>query len=312
MASANGSPGHRQGHPCRGHRDVLDPVPDQPRPGQQAVPGVAVRTQGLARSRAAPNLRYSFGTLAGADTTSDTCWWPARARSHPISPTGSRLCATLGIRRSEISRPGESPPKPSRPILGMFYDIEATFHTHVVDEAAVSCQNRPPAYTEPLSRLAADEGKTVRIPVDPRDDRQQRHQAGRNPMASWSARWFTTISTRSVSSPSGWLISAGALVGLVSAEPSADRDRRRDTGAPRIQIAFRQIRVGLHGRPFTIVKFRTMVPDAEARSMMSRISTCGRARVQRSNDPRSPGSGLFLRGRASTSCRSSGTCSGVR
>ena len=29
-------------------------------------------------------------------------------------------------------------------------------------------------------------------------------------------------------------------------------------------VLFRQVRVGLHGRPFHVVKFRTMVPDAEA------------------------------------------------
>ena len=30
-------------------------------------------------------------------------------------------------------------------------------------------------------------------------------------------------------------------------------------------VLFRQTRLGLHGRPFKVVKFRTMVPDAEAR-----------------------------------------------
>ena len=37
---------------------------------------------------------------------------------------------------------------------------------------------------------------------------------------------------------------------------------RIDTHGP---IFFRQTRIGLHGRPFAMYKFRTMVPDAEAR-----------------------------------------------
>ena len=58
---------------------------------------------------------------------------------------------------------------------------------------------------------------------------------------------------------------ACSLVGLVVLSPlllaTAVAIRRRD-GSP---VLFRQTRVGLHGRPFSICKFRTMVPDAEAR-----------------------------------------------
>ena len=57
----------------------------------------------------------------------------------------------------------------------------------------------------------------------------------------------------------------GSALGLIVLSPlllgTALAIRLRD-GSP---VLFRQTRVGLHGRPFTIVKFRTMAPDAEDR-----------------------------------------------
>ena len=54
-----------------------------------------------------------------------------------------------------------------------------------------------------------------------------------------------------------------AVVGLVATLPLsltiALWIRRDGPGA----ILFRQVRVGQHGRPFRLIKFRTMVPDAE-------------------------------------------------
>ena len=58
---------------------------------------------------------------------------------------------------------------------------------------------------------------------------------------------------------------AGAAIGLVVLSPlilgTAVILRLRE-GSP---VLFRQTRVGRHGRPFSICKFRTMVPDAEGR-----------------------------------------------
>jgi sugar transferase EpsL len=72
---------------------------------------------------------------------------------------------------------------------------------------------------------------------------------------------------------------------------------RLGIGSP---VLFRQVRPGLHGRPFTMVKFRTMrdavdaagnpLPDEER---LTRLGRCCAAP-------------------ASTSCRSSGTCCGAR
>ena len=58
---------------------------------------------------------------------------------------------------------------------------------------------------------------------------------------------------------------ASAVAGLVLLSPLAGAVaimiKREDAGP----VLFRQRRVGLHGRPFEVVKFRSMVPDAEDR-----------------------------------------------
>ena len=61
-------------------------------------------------------------------------------------------------------------------------------------------------------------------------------------------------------------------------------------------VLFRQVRVGLHGRPFTIVKFRTMVKDAEERyAEVVALSDTQGAAFKMTNDPRITGWGSFLR-----------------
>jgi hypothetical protein len=58
----------------------------------------------------------------------------------------------------------------SRPVLGTVQDISALFHGRVVDEVATCLSEAHAGWVEPVTRLAADEGKTVRIPLDPGDN----------------------------------------------------------------------------------------------------------------------------------------------
>ena len=66
-----------------------------------------------------------------------------------------------------------------------------------------------------------------------------------------------------------------------------------DDGRP---VLFRQKRVGLHGRPFAVVKFRTMTADAEARcaELADRNEIAGQA-FKLTDDPRITRVGRFLR-----------------
>jgi len=172
--------------------------------------------------------------------------------------------AGLGIRViGHLAVPGETPGDLARPVLGSVDEIEQVFHTYVVDEVAVCLEAAALRYRDPVTRLAAEEGKTVRVPIDPGlplpNAREEEFEGfvvrslvvGQEHELGLAAKRAMDI--------------AGSLFGLVILSPlllaTAVAIRRRD-GSP---VLFRQTRVGLHGRPFSICKFRTMVPDAEAR-----------------------------------------------
>jgi hypothetical protein len=66
-----------------------------------------------------------------------------------------------------LAVPGETPGDLSRPVLGSIDEIGQVFHTQVVDEVAVCLDPAFVRYLDPVARLAADEGKVVRVPIDP-------------------------------------------------------------------------------------------------------------------------------------------------
>ncbi len=169
----------------------------------------------------------------------------------------------LGIQViGHLAVPAETPGDLARPVLGSIEEIDRVFHTRVVDEVAVCLEPAFLRYLEPVARLAADEGKVVRVPVDPISQRLPNAQEEE----------FEGFVVRSLifgqEHDLGLAVKrvadiAGSFAGLVVLSPllliTALVIRLRD-GPP---VLFGQTRLGLHGRPFTIHKFRTMVPDAE-------------------------------------------------
>jgi lipopolysaccharide/colanic/teichoic acid biosynthesis glycosyltransferase len=88
----------------------------------------------------------------------------------------------------------------------------------------------------------------------------------------------------------------GASVGLVLLSPLllVTALALRIVGGP--PVLFRQPRVGLGGRPFTIVKFRTMSHDAEERyAELAALSDTRGAAFKMTNDPRITRLGRILR-----------------
>ena len=171
----------------------------------------------------------------------------------------------LGIRIiGHLAVPGGSTVDLRSPILGSIEEMDRVFHEQVVDEVAICLEPSALRYLDPVARIAADEGKVVRVPIDPIS--LPLPNAREEEFEGFVVRSLVVGQEHELGLVAKRLMDiAGSLVGLVVLSPlllaTAVAIRRRD-GSP---VLFRQTRVGLHGRPFSICKFRTMVPDAEAR-----------------------------------------------
>jgi len=194
-----------------------------------------------------------------------------------------------------LSVPGETQQIVTRPILGGLNTIEEVLHTNIVDEVAACLAPESASLLEPIASLAADEGKTVRIPVDPSEGSIR--NAREEEFEGLLVRSLVHDGHREAGLVIKRLIDVvGAALGLVILSPlllvTAILIRVRD-GSP---VIFRQTRVGLHGRPFTILKFRTMAPDAEDRlHEVAHLNELKGAAFKASNDPRMSPLGRRLR-----------------
>ena len=203
----------------------------------------------------------------------------------------------------------------SRPVLGTLDDIEDIFHSRVVDEVAICLSARRTSRSSSRSPDCAR--RRARSSASRSSDLGLTLPGGRVeefdgiPVLSLAYGPDRAVSRSSASALLDVVLGAVALIVLA---PVLLVLSFVDRGPRRRPVLFRQTRVGLHGRPFTVVKFRTMVPDAEAR-------------LAELTDPeRDQGPGLQGhrrsapdRGRAgscgppaSTSCRSCGTSCAAR
>jgi exopolysaccharide biosynthesis polyprenyl glycosylphosphotransferase len=181
------------------------------------------------------------------------------------------------------------------PILGGIDDLQRIFHEQVVDEVAICLPVSDWEYIEPVTMLCKEEGKAVRIPL-----------------ADIGLAWFNgrledvdgvpVMSHVQIPDQALAMVAKRAIdvilaaIGLVLLSPLfaiVSAVIIFKDGRP---VFFRQVRVGLHGRPFTIVKFRTMVKDAEERyAEVAALSDTQGAAFKMTNDPRITGWGSFLR-----------------
>lgn len=150
------------------------------------------------------------------------------------------------------------------PRLGRIADLETVLHGRIVDEVVICLPFSQWNLIDAIAQACEEEGKIVRIPMDVLD---RAISAGRveeldgTPvfsLVSGPDRVLALFVKRVVDV----LVAAAAAVLLSPLLLLIAALILRDGGRP---VLFRQRRVGLHGREFEVLKFRTMVPNAEAR-----------------------------------------------
>lgn len=177
--------------------------------------------------------------------------------------------------------------------LGRLEDLERILTERVIDEVAVCLPFSQWNLVDAIAHVCEEEGKIVRVPMDVLD---RAFAAGKVEELDGTPV-FSLVSgpDRALGLALKRLIDlAGSAVALVVLSPVllavALAIRARD-GRP---VLFRQTRVGLHGRPFDVLKFRTMVPDAEAR-YAEVVSRSDPRAFKLTDDPRITHTGSFLR-----------------
>ncbi|HEX3428336.1 MAG TPA: sugar transferase [Candidatus Limnocylindrales bacterium] len=186
--------------------------------------------------------------------------------------------------------------RPTRqPILGDIRDIEEVLHSRIVDEVAICLPMSQLALVEPITRLCEDEGRVVRIPTEetgltmPGARIEDFDGVRVLSLVYGPDRAVALVMKRAldVIVAALALVILSPLVGLLAVGV-----RVRD-GAP---VLFRQTRIGEHGRPFKVVKFRTMAVDAEERlSELEALNEIQGHAFKVTHDPRVTRTGRFLR-----------------
>jgi exopolysaccharide biosynthesis polyprenyl glycosylphosphotransferase len=182
-----------------------------------------------------------------------------------------------------------------RPILGTVDDIERVLHSQIVDEVAICLSTTHLSLVEPITRLCEEEGRIVRIPTDesgltlPGARIEDFDGMRILSLVYGPDRAVALVMKRALD------VAVSALALLVLSPLLAILAlwiRVRDGGP----VLFRQTRIGEHGRPFKVVKFRTMIPDAESRltELKERNEIQGHA-FKVTDDPRVTRTGRVLR-----------------
>jgi exopolysaccharide biosynthesis polyprenyl glycosylphosphotransferase len=182
-----------------------------------------------------------------------------------------------------------------RPLLGMIDDLEEILHRQIVDEVAICLPFSMEELIEQAAYLCEQEGKVVRMPVAPVERvltagrLETIDGVGVYSLANGPDRAVSLLVKR-------LLDMAGSAFLLVALSPVLALLAilvKSDSPGPAL---FRQERVGLHGRPFQVVKFRSMCSNAEEQlGELTRHNRIKGHAFKVANDPRTTRVGRFLR-----------------
>jgi exopolysaccharide biosynthesis polyprenyl glycosylphosphotransferase len=184
---------------------------------------------------------------------------------------------------------------PRWPLLGPIDDLLAVIHDRVVDEVAICLHTEDWGLIESIATTCESEGKLVRLPVAmPALSIATAHVedldgipvlsllSGPNAALALAAKRIIDVTAAAA----GMVLLAPLLGGIALAVALTD-------GRP---IFYRQERVGLQGRRFSLVKFRSMIRDADGMidALQGQNEVSGQA-FKMSADPRITRVGRFLR-----------------
>lgn len=153
-------------------------------------------------------------------------------------------------------------PSMAWPYLGPTQNLADFLHTHVVDEVAVCLDFAEWELIQEIVELVKAEGKIVRIPLaagiagGPGTHVEDLGGLPVLAIAQGPDRQLALAIKRflDVALSGALLVAAMPVMAIVAVAIMLDDGR---------PVLFRQVRVGLHGRRFRVLKFRTMVPGAE-------------------------------------------------
>jgi exopolysaccharide biosynthesis polyprenyl glycosylphosphotransferase len=183
--------------------------------------------------------------------------------------------------------------------LGGLDRLEAVLHERVVDEVAICLPYTQWKLLDAIVSICEEEGKIARIPMDVLDrtiSRGRVEDLDGLPvfsLVSGPDRTLALATKRAID------IVAGAL-GIVALSPLLLICAAAIIVSDGRPVLFHQRRIGLHGRPFVLLKFRSMSRDAESRkdAVKARNELAGHA-FKVTDDPRVTRVGRWLR---RTSC----------
>jgi len=198
------------------------------------------------------------------------------------------------VRLGEAPDSGEESVEPSR-IIGNVKDIAEIMDTHVIDEVIFALTLAEAKYLEAAIQKCEEVGITFHLVADFLDttiSKVEFDSVGQIPLLTFSSapqdlaatvakRIFDIIVSGTLLLLTSWLqIGAAILIKLTSRGP----------------VFFRQKRVGLNGRVFTLLKFRSMVSGAEkmqAQLMSQNVMSGPVFKIEK--DPRITKVGGFIR-----------------
>jgi exopolysaccharide biosynthesis polyprenyl glycosylphosphotransferase len=202
----------------------------------------------------------------------------------------------LGLRVEGFLGPGARKPQLGERYFGEIDRLPFILHERVIDEVAICLPSATRSEIDELSEMAMAEGKIVRIPTE-----LPEHMIGTAYVEDLDGQPIVSLVTgpdKAMALAVKRLIDiGGATLGLIVLSPVfavvAIAIGLTD-GRP---ILFRQPRVGLRGRTFMVVKFRTMSKDADSQRAALRQynEVSGNAAFKMSDDPRITRIGRVLR-----------------